>query len=146
MNKKSKSILPGNDKTKIIIPNFMKSIVKLDDGGIAILDSSYLQDKTNLPNKYIINNGATILFWNDGSKTIVKRSKSDAYNKRLGFLTAYFQKTSGLSKNKANKYLKELVDQDDENIEIVEINNAFSSAIDNMIKSLDKMVNKNGQI
>lgn len=61
-----------------------------------------------LPQKYIINKGATVLFWEDGSKTIVKRCKNDKYDKRLGFLTAYFQKNSGLSKNKANKYLADL--------------------------------------
>lgn len=68
---------------------------------------------TELPNKYIINKGATILFWEDSDKTIVKRSKDDAYNKRLGFLTAYFQKHSGLTKNQANKYLANLQDEEE---------------------------------
>lgn len=70
-----------------------------------------------LPERYIINKDATILFWEDGSKTIVKRCEDDEYNKRLGFLTAYFQKHSGLSKNKANKYLANLVDDEAENEE-----------------------------
>lgn len=65
-----------------------------------------------LPERYIINKGATILFWKDGSKTIVKRCKDDKYDKRLGFLTAYFQKHCGMSKNKANKYLAGLVDEE----------------------------------
>ena len=65
------------------------------------------------PKRYIINKGATILFWEDGTKTIVKRSKDDAYNKRLGFLTAYFQKHSGLTKNQANKYLANLQDEEE---------------------------------
>ena len=64
-----------------------------------------------MPDRYIINKGATILFWADGTKTIVKRSKDDEYNKRLGFLTAYFQKTSGMSKSKANKYLDSLIEE-----------------------------------
>lgn len=67
------------------------------------------------PKRYIINKGATILFWEDGTKTIVKRSKDDEYNKRLGFLTAYFQKHSGLTKNQANKYLANLLDENDLN-------------------------------
>ena len=58
--------------------------------------------------RYIINDGATILFWADGTKTIVKRTKEDEFNPRLAFLTAYFQKKSGLSKTKANKFLSEL--------------------------------------
>ena len=65
------------------------------------------------PKRYIINKGATILFWEDGTKTIVKRSKDDAYNKRFGFLTAYFQKHSGLTKNQANKYLANLQDEEE---------------------------------
>lgn len=64
------------------------------------------------PKRYIINKGATILFWEDGTKTIVKRCKDDKYNKRLGFLTAYFQKHSGLTKNQANKYLANLQEEE----------------------------------
>jgi len=61
-----------------------------------------------LPDHYIINDGATILFWKDGTKTIVKRAKDEKFDKRLGFLTAYFQKHCGLSKTKANKFLDNL--------------------------------------
>lgn len=42
--------------------------------------------------KYIINENATILFWNDGTKTISKRHKEDKFDKELGFLYAYFYK------------------------------------------------------
>ena len=62
----------------------------------------------NLPTRYIINDGAVILFWNDGTKTIVKRSEDDKFDPVKGFLWAYFQKHSGLSKTKANKYLRDL--------------------------------------
>lgn len=73
------------------------------------------KEQTNgiLPKKYIINDNATILFWDDGTKTVVKREKGDEYNKILGFLWAYFQKNSGLSKTKANKYIKGLLDEDE---------------------------------
>lgn len=87
--------------------------------------------KKNLPKKYIINKGATILFWEDGTKTIVKRAKDDEYNKIMGFLWAYFQKTSGLSRTKANEYLRGLVDADDlkaiEFIKNGELNNLMSN-------------------
>ena len=66
-----------------------------------------------LPQRYIINKNAGILFWQDGTKTIVRRTKGDKHNKRVAFLTAYFQKMSGLSKNQANKYLDNLVDEDE---------------------------------
>ena len=61
-----------------------------------------------LPKKYIINKNACILFWDNGEKTIVKRCVEDAFNPRLAFLTAFFQKYCGMSKNKANKYLANL--------------------------------------
>lgn len=69
-------------------------------------------NRTNLPKRYIINKGATILFWEDGTKTIVRKCKEDKYDKRIGFLTAFFQKYSGLTKNKANKFLSELREEE----------------------------------
>ena len=42
--------------------------------------------------RYIINEGATIIFWNDGTKTISKRHKEDKFDKEIGFLFAYFYK------------------------------------------------------
>lgn len=70
----------------------------------------FVSNKTEVEDldHYIINDGATILFWNDGTKTIVKRTKEDKFDKRVAFLTAYFQKTSGLSRTKANKFLANL--------------------------------------
>ena len=47
--------------------------------------------KVPMPKKYIINHGATVLIWDHGEKTVVKRCKDDEFNKRLGFLTAFFQ-------------------------------------------------------
>ena len=70
-------------------------------------------DADNLPRKYIINENATILIWADNTKTIVRRMKKDKHDKRNAFLTAYFQKHSGLSKGRANKYLDELREEDE---------------------------------
>ena len=49
--------------------------------------------EVELPKQYIINDNATILFWDKQKKdkTIVKRSADDEFNARLGFLTAFFQ-------------------------------------------------------
>lgn len=66
--------------------------------------------RDELPKRYIINDGATILFWNDDSKTVVKRAEDDKFDPVKGFLWAYFQKTSGMSKTKANKYLRKIQD------------------------------------
>lgn len=64
-----------------------------------------------LPERYIINKDATILFWSDGSKTVVKRAKEDAHDIAKSFLWAYFQKHCGMSKTKANKYLAKIVEE-----------------------------------
>lgn len=76
----------------------------------------FINNEENLPKRYIINKGATILFWEDGTKTVVKRAKGDEYNKILGFLWAYFQKRSGLSKTKANEYIRNLVEKEEETV------------------------------
>lgn len=48
--------------------------------------------------RYIINDGATIIFWDDDTKTISKRHKEDKFDKELGFLFAYFYKKWGDNK------------------------------------------------
>ena len=63
------------------------------------------EKKVDLPERYIINENATILFWQNGEKTVVKRAKDDEYDPVKGFLWAFFQHYCGMSKNKANKYL-----------------------------------------
>ena len=64
----------------------------------------------NLPEYYIINKKVVVLNWENGEKTVIKLSEGDEFNARLGFLIAYFQHTSGLTKSKANKYLDSLVE------------------------------------
>lgn len=90
----------------------MNTEITISDEGVIIGGTFKIDTINKLPSRYIINKGATILFWEDGTKTIVKKSKDDKYDKRLGFLTAYFQKNCGMSKNKANKYLDSLVEEE----------------------------------
>lgn len=75
---------------------------------ITIDDWILKKEKLNLPERYIINENATILFWENGEKTVVRKCEDDEFNPRLGFLTAFFQHYCGMSKNKANKYLASL--------------------------------------
>lgn len=98
-----------------------------------------------LPEKYIINDRATILFWNDGTKTIVKRAKEDEYNKKIGFLWAYFQKNSGLSKTKANEYLDNLTDDPSKIFKIYRkidekyMSNLFNDAVKNAYNNISQI-------
>jgi len=78
-----------------------------------------------LPRKYIVNANAAILFWDDDSKTVVRKCKEDRVDVVKAFLWAYFEKNSGLSRNKANKYLKEVYESAEisyeENDELIEL-------------------------
>lgn len=68
----------------------------------------YINHTNKLPERYITNKNAVILFWTDGTKTVVKRSKDDKQDPVKGFLWAYFEHNSGMSKTKTNKYLKDI--------------------------------------
>lgn len=59
--------------------------------------------------RYIINENATIIFWNDGTKTVSKRHKDDIFDKELGFLFAHYYKHCGLS-NASRKRVIETID------------------------------------
>jgi|GEM_PF-3867643 len=57
---------------------------------------------------------ATIVFWNDGTKTVVKTSPHDKYDKEKGILWAYFLKSSNKSKTHLQKKIAKLVQENDE--------------------------------
>ena len=48
------------------------------------------------PKKVIFHNPATIVFWNDGTKTVVKRQKGDRWDPEKGLAMAYIKKFIGL--------------------------------------------------
>lgn len=123
MDYKKYEIKPRSSGKSFFEKAMLEGSIKIKDDITSLINEAYLVpysgepyvrkiNNNELPERYIINKGATILFWEDGSKTIVKRCKDDKYNKRLGFLTAYFQKHCGMSKNKANKYLASLEEEE----------------------------------
>lgn len=60
--------------------------------------------------KVIFNDPATIVFWNDGTKTVVKCQKGDTFSKELGLAMAISKKFFGNKGNYNdvfNKYIKE---------------------------------------
>lgn len=58
------------------------------------------------PVKIIYNPPATIVFWTDGTKTVVKCNMDDEYNEYYGFLCALGKKMFG-----TNSHLKKLIDE-----------------------------------
>lgn len=58
--------------------------------------------------KVIFNNPATIVFWTDGTKTVVKCQKGDKYDKELGLAMAIVKKTYG-NTGKYNEIFKKFI-------------------------------------
>ena len=73
-------------------------------GGVSI------KEKIVKHKKVIFNEPATIVIWEDGTRTVVKTCEGDTFDKTTGFLQAYFQKLSGMSKTQSSKFLRELVE------------------------------------
>lgn len=59
-----------------------------------------------LPERYIVNENATILFYPNGEKVVVKKSADDEFDAEKSFLWAYFLRNSGMTRTQANKYLR----------------------------------------
>ena len=71
-------------------------------------DESYLEQIKNIslywapteawikPKKVIWNKPATIVYWSDGSKTVVERRKGDRWDPEKGLAMAYIKKFVGL--------------------------------------------------
>lgn len=55
-------------------------------------------------NYVLFNNPATIIFWSDGTKTVVKCDKNEEYDPEKGMAMAVAKKFLGTSKNKGNYY------------------------------------------
>ena len=60
-------------------------------------------------NRIVRNKKTTVVFWNDGTKTIVKLGENQIDNQEMAILWAYFEKNSGLSKTKAHKVMEDLI-------------------------------------
>lgn len=57
------------------------------------------------PQKIIYSGNRTIVFWNDGTKTIVKVAKGQEFDEYLGFIAAYAKKMFG-----TNSKIKKLIE------------------------------------
>lgn len=66
------------------------------------------EEKMKKFEKVIFNEPATIVMWEDKTKTVVKAMDEDTFDPERGFLQAYFEKTSGMSRTQCNKMLADL--------------------------------------
>lgn len=71
---------------------------------------AFLHEAANvnlIPKKIICNPPATVVLWNDGTKTVVKCSKEDRFDSYAGFLWALAEKVYG-----SNSQVKKVVNKD----------------------------------
>ena len=63
------------------------------------------------PVKVIFHDPATIVFWDDGSKTVVKCQKDDTYNEEMGLALCFAKKAMG-NKSNFNNVFKKWIPED----------------------------------
>jgi len=70
------------------------------------------KEEMYLPEKYIINENATILFWDGCNETITRsfRNHNDSFDKELGFLVAFFKYHWNGSKTSQKNVLESIND------------------------------------
>jgi len=73
--------------------------------------------KTKPYKKVIYNPPATVVIWNDDTKTIVKTTDGEKFDPERGFLQAYYEKHNGITKTQGNKILHELREQYEKGLE-----------------------------
>ena len=76
---------------------------------VATLNSIYGMQSYNRylkPKKVIFHDPATIVFWTDGSKTVVKCQEGDTYNKEMGFALCCAKRLFGNQSNFNNIFKK----------------------------------------
>ena len=78
--------------------------VMFDTSQIKVMPISYLAEKEI--KKVIFNDPATIVFWGDGTKTVVKCQEGDTYDKELGLAMAISKKHLGNKSNFNNEFKK----------------------------------------
>ena len=87
---------------------------RFDDLYKRIKELHELSDKNNTEykiKKVIFNKPATIIFWEDGTKTIVTCQKGDKYDKEKGLVMAIVKHFYG-NKSKYNDIIKKFIDKD----------------------------------
>lgn len=92
--------------------------------------------------RIVRNKKTTVVFWDDGTKTIVKLGENQIDNQEMAILWAYFEKNSGLSKTKAHKVMEDLINniyqQDKTTIKLK--NTTMKISADNITLKADNIV------
>lgn len=91
-------------------PTFIPAEIMLLNAGYGICNMKI--ERYNLIKKVIFNAPATIVFWTDGSKTVVKASDTEYYDKEKGLAMCIAKKYLGNKGNYYNTFRKFLEEND----------------------------------
>lgn len=111
-------IISKNERNTIILRNKIERRNEMPVEGASYLDYSCIfKVKTrSIPaiKNVIFNEPATIVFWEDGSKTVVKCQDGDVYNPEKGLAMAISKKALGNEGNYCNEFKKWLSEEPEE--------------------------------
>ena len=96
--------------------------------------------------KVIFNDPATIVFWSDGSKTVVKCQDGDIYDPEKGLAMAISKKALGNKGNYCNEFKKWLPEDEEEEEKTVELRfdtSELSSELSNSLAGLASKIFSN---
>lgn len=94
-------------------PSIMNSLVTMCKSNLPITKNyNFIVDHRNYIKKVIFNNPATIIFWDDGSKTIVKCKKGEKFDKMTGFAMCCCKRFFGDEGSNYQKVFKKWIGED----------------------------------
>ena len=103
--------------------------------------SASMEVKVDIPgmiDRVIFNDPATIIYWKDGSKTVVKRSEDDIWDPEKGFCMAIIKKLYGRT-----SFIKRFMEPEEE-MSILTVEEACEN-LKNFGKKLNDMMGKGGK-
>lgn len=113
-----KYILPYVQTTPYFMPNVKfdmraeRFVFDIIDKEYNMIDLKRIVDKSLTIDKVIFNNPATIVYWTDGTKTVVKCGDNDTFNEEVGIALAFMKKALGNKGNYNNVFRKHIVQED----------------------------------
>ena len=126
-------------KDKKINDDFLDAIrYYYDDLKTVENDLESIELRVDIPgmiDRVIFNDPATIILWNDGSKTVVKRSDDDVWDSEKGFCMAVIKKLYGNT-----SFIKRFIEPEEE-IQILTVEEACEN-LKNFSKKLNDIICK----
>ena len=123
-------------KDKKINDDFLDSIRYYYDLSMVENNSESIDLRVDIPgmiDRVIFNDPATIILWNDGSKTVVKRSDDDIWDSEKGFCMAVIKKLYGNT-----SFIKRFMEPEEEILTVEEACENFK----NFCKKLNDIICK----